>query len=263
MNLTELFAILAAGFGAGFINVIVGSGTLITFPVLLLFGYPALTANMSNSIGLVAGSLSGVWGYRRELVAQKKLALGLLPASVLGGVTGALLLLVLPSTIFDLAVPVLILLGIMMVALTPWVQRRTAAKLASESTSPALSSRPVEVKRPIATWLVVFLLGIYGGYFGAAQGVLMVGALGMMLVIGLQTLNAVKNFLCAAVNLLASIIFVIFAGDLIDWKVAIIIAVGATLGGLVGARVGRKLPAPILRGVIITVGVIALVNMLV
>ncbi|GAA1749329.1 hypothetical protein GCM10009794_12940 [Rothia terrae] len=89
-TLLQALAIMTAGFGAGFINVIVGSGTLITFPILLMFDFPALTANMSNSIGLVAGNLSGVWGYRREIAAQKKLALKLLPASIVGGATGAL-----------------------------------------------------------------------------------------------------------------------------------------------------------------------------
>lgn len=262
-TLLHISAIAAAGFGAGFINVIVGSGTLITFPILLMFGFPALTANMSNSIGLVAGNLSGVWGYRREIAAQKKLALKLLPASIVGGATGALLLLVLPSSVFDLAVPLLILLGIIMVAITPWVQRRTAEKLGTSHPHPALSSTPIAVKRPILTWIVVFLLGVYGGYFGAAQGVLMVGALGMMLAITLQTLNALKNFLCSAVNLLAAFIFISCASELIDWTVVIIIAVGSTLGGLVGAKVGRKLPAPVLRVVIITVGTIALINMLV
>ena len=257
--LLPLIAIFGAGLGAGFINVIVGSGTLITFPVLLMFGYPALTANMSSNLGLIAGNFSGVYGYRREIAHLKPLVKKLLPASLLGGVTGALLLLVLPSSVFDFAVPILILIGIIMVVISPMVQKRTAAKL--KAAGGAGHHDSLAMARPALTFLTVAALGLYGGYFGAAQGVLMVGSLGMLLTVSLQSLNALKNALVAGVNVVSAIIFVLFAGDLIDWTVVLLLAAGAALGGLLGAKVGRSLPPSVLRAVIVVIGTIALINM--
>lgn len=254
----QALAIIAAGFGAGFINVIVGSGTLITFPVLLWFGLPALTANMSSNLGLVAGNFSGVWGYRKEIAANSAIARKLVLASALGGIIGAALLLTLPSSVFDVAVPALIALGVLMVALAPLVQKRTAAKLRAAGSRPNTQ----QMSRPALTFIIVLLLGIYGGYFGAAQGVLLVGFLGMLLTISLQSLNALKNLLAAVVNVLSAAIFTVFAFNQINWWVVLAIACGAMLGGIAGAKVGRRLPPIVLRVVIIVVGIVALLNML-
>lgn len=255
----EFAAIVAAGFGAGTINAIVGSGTLISFPLLLLFGYPPLTANISSAIGLVTGNFAGAYGYRREIHANSSLVKLLVPSSILGGITGAGLLLILPPEAFQFIVPILILLGMVMVVLGPIVQKRTAGKIQEISRLPL---QKLTGARKLTLIVVVYLLGIYGGYFGAAQGILMVGVLGMLLTISMQSINAVKNFLVGFVNLVAALTFVFFAGEHINWFVALSIALGATLGGLAGAKIGRRLPPNLLRGFILLVGTAALVNML-
>jgi uncharacterized membrane protein YfcA len=250
----ELAAIFLAGFWAGMINVVVGSGTLVTFPVLLLFGYPPLTANISNNIGLVAGGLSGTWGYRKELAPNMDLIKRLLPASAIGGLVGALLLLVLPASAFKAIVPVLIIIGLAMVAFGAPLQRRMARQRYTGADSVAAHSTAGLIAG-------IFVLGIYGGYFGAAQGILLVGLMSIMTTVALQQVNAVKNVLTTAVNGIAAITFMVVAWHYIDWKVTALIACGSLLGGLVGARFGRKLPPMALRATIITVGVAALVKM--
>lgn len=254
----ELAAIGLAGFWAGMINVVVGSGTLVTFPVLLLFGYPPLSANISNNIGLVAGGLSGTWGYRKELAPNKAMLRRLLPASALGGLAGALLLLVLPASAFNTIVPVLIIVGILMVAFGPALQKRMALRRYSvpNANDTGLSRSSVGLVSGI------FVLGIYGGYFGAAQGILIVGLMSIVTTLALQQINAVKNVLTTTVNAIAAVTFIMVAGQYIDWNVVAAIAVGSLLGGLVGARFGRTLPPTALRATIIVVGTAALVKML-
>lgn len=249
----EWAGIFAAGFGAGMINVIVGSGTLISFPVLLLFGYPPVLANVTNTIGLVPGSLSGTIGYRRELLANRRLATLLLPASTAGGIIGASLLFLLPPEAFSLIVPVLIALGIAMVLLGPSVQRRAAARATSTESSRG---------KTVGAIVGVFGLGIYGGYFGAAQGILIVGLLGLLTSATIQSLNGVKNLLVMAVNLIAAVTFLIISPASIDWRLVGLIAVGSAVGGLVGAGIGRRLPPPVLRGAIATIGTVAIVYLL-
>lgn len=252
-----LSAIMAAGFGAGMINVIVGSGTLISFPVLLLFGYPPVVANVSNSLGLVPGSLSGTIGYRRELRANRRLVRLLLPASTAGGVGGAALLFLLPPEAFELIVPALIALGIAMVLLGPLVQRSAARRAADR---PRTTSTPLWID--IATFAGVFLLGVYGGYFGAAQGILIVGLLSLLTAETMQSLNGLKNLLVMAVNLIAAVTFLIIAPSSVDWLAVALIAVGSALGGLVGARIGRRLSPTALRGIIAAIGTVAIVYLL-
>lgn len=248
----ESSAIFAAGVWAGMINVIVGSGTLITFPVLLLFGYPAITANVSNNIGLVAGGLSGIHGYRAEAFRHRSLLLRLAPASVLGALTGALLLLVLPAGAFQAVVPALISLGLVMVVAGPAMQRRTARRHAELDTAP-----------PPSRWVLpagIYLLGIYGGYFGAAQGILLLGLMGVLLTIGLQDINGIKNVLGTLVNAVAAVTFMVVAWDRIDWSIVGLIGAGSLIGGQLGARIGRRLPPGALRAVILVIGVVALVK---
>lgn len=252
----EIAVILVAGFWAGMINVVVGSGTLVTFPTLLLFGYPPIVANISNNIGLVGGGLSGSWGYRREIRANRGLLLRLLPLSVLGGLGGALLLLVLPPEAFQAIVPILIIAGLAMVALAPRVQRAAAAK-AGETAPDTRPSR----RRSLLLLAGIAILGVYGGYFGAAQGILIVGLMSMVTIESLQRINAIKNVLTTAVNAVAAITFMLFAWDSIDWAVVLIIAVGATLGGLLGAKVGRRLSPLALRATILVIGTAALIRL--
>lgn len=252
----EVCVIFAAGIWAGAINVIVGSGTLVTFPTLLLFGYPPLVANVSNNIGMVAGGVSGIYGYRHQLQGNKAILKRLSPASILGALTGVLLLLVLPADAFKAIVPVLIAIGILMVIIGPSIQRRAArrnAELGREQQVQTTRSR-------ILLTIGIFVLGVYGGYFGAAQGILLVGLMSMILVEGLQRITAIKNVLATLVNAVAAITFMIVAWDLIDWKVVGLIAGGAFGGGYLGARVGRRLPPSALRAMIVVIGIVAFIK---
>jgi uncharacterized membrane protein YfcA len=240
----EMLAIGAAGVAAGGINAAVGSGTLITFPTLLAFGYPPVLANVSNNIGLVPGVLSAAYGCRRELKGQFRRLIRLGIASLIGGLIGALLLLELPARTFKAIVPVLILTACVLVLLQPrlsrWLQQRREHRQEEGGAS---------------LWFGVLGTGMYGGYFGAAQGVLLMGLLGSFLHDDLQRLNAAKNVLASTVNGIAAVVFITVTD--VDWTVAAVIAVGSTLGGMLGARVGRKLPPTVLRALIITVGVTA------
>lgn len=253
MELLEAAAILLAGVAAGSINAVVGSGTLITFPTLLAFGVPPVTANVSNNLGLVPGSVAGAVGYRRELTGQKSRVLRLLSASFAGGLAGAVLLLVLPADAFEAIVPVLIGLGVALVIFQPRLSGWVAARA---------EHRP-ESARDGAWWVWpgVLLTGVYGGYFGAAQGVLLMAVLGIGIDEGLQRLNAVKNVLAAVVNGVAGLLFAIVAD--VDWRIVALIGVGSVIGGFLGAKVGRRLHPTALRAVIVVVGVVALVALLV
>lgn len=244
---------LFAGLAAGTINTIVGSGTLITFPTLLALGYPPVTANVSNSVGLVFGSAGGAWGYRRELAGTPRLLVRLVPASFTGGMIGAVLLLRLPARAFETIVPVLIGLALVLVVAQPRISAATAARRGGDGTAP-----------PGAGPLVrsgTLLAGVYGGYFGAAQGVLLLGLLGALLDETLQRVNGIKNVLAAIVNGVAAVTFLVISPGSVDWPVAGLIAAGSIVGGTIGAGVGRRLPAPVLRGVIVVVGVTAIVRL--
>ena len=248
MSPFEVLAIFAAGVVAGTINVVVGSGTLFTFPVLLGFGYSPVVANVSNTVGLVPGSATGAFGYRRELAGQRRRVMTLAVASVTGGITGAVLLLSLPASAFKAIVPVFIAVALILIVMQPRLSGWLAAR------------RPQgrQVPGPLAT-LGVFAGGIYGGYFGAAQGILVLAILTLSLDDDLQRLNAVKVVLTGLVNLVAGLVFVIAAH--VAWAPAGLIAAGSTLGGVLGARVGRRLPPGVLRAVIVVVGVVAIVRL--
>jgi uncharacterized membrane protein YfcA len=240
-----------AGIAAGTINTVVGSGTLITFPVLLGVGLPPVAANVSNTLGLAPGSFVGAWGYRRELAGQGRRSVQLGAASVLGGIVGAVLLQTLPAGAFKAIVPVLIVLALLLVVLGP----RISGWLADSPHTGRTQVTPV-------LWVLTLGAGVYGGYFGAAQGVLLMGLLGLLLAESLQRQNALKNVLAGLVNAVAAVVFVI-SGTQVDWAAAGLIAAGSVVGGLIGARVGRRLPPNVLRGVIVAVGVVAIVKLLV
>lgn len=249
---TWLHALLIglAGVAAGAINTVVGSGTLITFPTLVTLGYAAVTANISNDIGLVAGGLSGTWGYRRELVGTRRLLIRLGPASFLGSITGAVLLITLPASAFATIVPALIGVGILLVIVGPWIQRRAVAA------HPAVDTLP----RRLLLTVGVFGAGIYGGYFGAAQGVILTGLMSALLPDDLQRIVGIKNLLATIVNAVSALTFLLIAFHRINWWVALVIAVGSFLGGILGARVGRSLRQWVLRSVIVVIGVVAIVR---
>jgi len=248
----EVVAILLAGCAAGAINTIVGSGTLITFPTLLAFGIPPVTANVSNTVGLVPGSVSGALGYRAELAGQAERLRRLIPASLLGGAVGAGLLLWLPSGAFEAIVPALVGLGVVLVVLGPRISRGVAARAATRGGLPAHGAAWV--------WPAIAGVGVYGGYFGAAQGVLTMAVLGIGVDDTLQRHNATKNVLAGLVNAIAAVVFIAVAH--VDWTVAGLIAAGSIVGGQLGATVGRRLSPGLLRGVIVTVGLTAMVALL-
>ena len=252
MSVADFLIILLAGVGAGTINAVVGSGSLITFPTLVALGYPPLLANVSNNIGLVPGSLSGVYGYRRELEGQGSRLRRLVPASIIGGLTGATLLLVLPSDVFDKVVVVLIAIALVLVVVQPTLSRRFAARRISRPEDHHDATLGVQV--------LVGLTGVYGGYFGAAQGIILISVLGIMIDDHLQRLNGCKNVLAGTVNTVAAVVF-IFTTD-VDWKVVAAIAVGSTIGGQIGPRYGRRLDPWALRALIVVVGLTALVRLL-
>jgi len=233
-------AIFAAGLGAGTANVIVGSGSLITFPTLLALGYPPVLANVSNNVGLVPGSISAVHAYRRELVGQRSRMLTLGPASLAGGITGAVILLALPHSVFKAAVPVLVLIAAVLMALQPRLTRWLAAR----------GERHVHGGAPLL--IGVFLTGIYGGYFGAAQGVILMSLLAIFIDDDLQRLNGTKNALALIVNGMAGVLFVLVAH--VSWSVAGLIAAGSIIGGQLGGHYGRRLPTAVLRACVVTVG---------
>jgi hypothetical protein len=243
-------AIFAAGIVAGTINTVVGSGTLFTFPVLLAFGYPPVVANVSNTVGLVPGSATGAFGYRRELAGQRPRLVPLMCASVTGGVIGAVLLLSLPASAFQAIVPVFIAIALVLIVLQP----RLSALLAAHRPSGR------HQRAGLLATLGVFAGGIYGGYFGAAQGILVLAILSLALDDELQRLNAVKVILTGLVNLVSGIVF-IFAAN-VAWGPAGLIAGGSLIGGVLGAHAGRRLPPQGLRAVIVVVGIAAIVHLL-
>ncbi|WP_067974870.1 sulfite exporter TauE/SafE family protein [Nocardiopsis trehalosi] len=249
MNVWEALAILAAGIGAGGINAVVGSGTLFTFPVLLALGYPPVTATISNSIGLAPGSLSGAIGYRRELRGQGGRLLRFGVMSCLGAVTGGTLLLTLPSDVFERVVPVLIGVACVLIIVQPrlaaWLRRRRPA-------------------RPNGGPLVpvgVYGAGVYGGYFAAAQGIILISVIGTALDEDVQRINALKNALAFLVNATAAVFYTVFAAP--SWPVVGLIAAGSVVGGYFGARLGRRLKPFALRGLIVAVGLSAAVQLVV
>jgi uncharacterized protein len=244
-----ILGILAAAIAAGAINAVVGSGSLITFPTLLALGFAPVIANVSNNIGLVPGNVSSVFGYREELSGQRGRLIRLSIASCVGSLAGASALLALPEGVFQVVVPALIIVACVLVVLQP----RLSAWVAARGKERAEHGGPL-------LFAGVFLAGIYGGYFGAAQGVLVIGLLGVFLTEPLQRINAAKNVLVTVVNAAAAAVFVIFAH--VAWLAVLLVAAGSTAGGLIGARVGRRLPPLALRIIIVIVGVIAAIKLI-
>ncbi|MGW4201918.1 sulfite exporter TauE/SafE family protein [Streptomyces sp. NPDC004726] len=262
----DIALVLTAGLAAGTLNTVVGSGSLLTFPVLVALGYPPVVANVSNTIGLTPGSISGALGCRRELAAQRARLLPLSAAAVLGGLTGGLLLLSLPAESFRAVVPVLVLLAALLMGLQPWLTRLVARR--RERARPVGGPVPVKgntVVRPprtVSRALVagVFAVSVYGGYFGAAQGVLLLAQLAIVLDDDLRLLNGLKNLLQALVNLVAAALFAVTAE--VAWLPVLLIALGSIPGGLIGAALGRRVRPAVLRAVVVAVGTIAGVALL-
>jgi uncharacterized membrane protein YfcA len=245
----QILLVFVAGVAAGTINTVVGSGTLITFPVLLAVGLAPVTANVSNTVGLFPGSFVGAYGYRRELEGQGRRAVLMATASSPGAILGAVLLLVLPPGVFKAVVPALIILAVLLVAFGHRISAWTVAH-----------GRSATDRVTLPLWLVTFATAVYGGYFGAAQGVLLMGFFALFLAESLQRQNALKNVLAGLTNLVAAVVFILTTH--IDWAAALAIATGSILGGVIGARVGRRLSPSALRATIVIVGLIAVARLL-
>jgi uncharacterized membrane protein YfcA len=253
-----MILIALAGVGAGAINAVVGSGTLITFPTLVALGYPPVVSTMSNAVGLVAGGVSGTWGYRQELRGQWNRLRWQIPASLVGAGVGAWLLLHLPEKVFTQVVPVLLILALILVLIGPRIQA-WARKRAEDA---GRSAEHVTPGRMAALVFGTFAVGIYGGYFTAAQGILLIGMMGMMLPESMQRMNAAKNLLSLVVNIVAALAYTLVAFDRISWAAAGLIAIGSLIGGWLGARYGRRLSPGALRAIIVVVGLIGLYRLL-
>lgn len=277
MTWDHALIIALAGLWAGTINTVVGSGTLVTFPILVALGYPPVTATTSNAIGLIGGAVTGAYGYRHELVGQGHRVRRYAIASFFGAIVGTALLLSLPARAFESIVPVLVLLAVALVAIQPAMARWSAARATargsasgstggsaegstSGSTGRSADSTQADTRRTVLLFVLLFLVGIYGGYFTAAQGVMLVGVMGLLLPDSLQRINAFKNALTAVVNLVAGAIYAVLAP--INWWVVAVIAVSSVFGGLLGARIGRSLPPPVLRGTVIVIGLAVVARML-
>jgi uncharacterized protein len=222
---SQMAVIGLAGFAAGVINALVGSGTLITFPTLVALGYPPVTSTMSNAVGLVAGNASSTWGYRADLSGQWDRLRWQIPASLVGAVLGAYLLLHLPENVFIKVVPVLLVLALVLVVAGPGIQSWARRRAEAQGRSPEHVT-------------------------------------GALLPESVQRMNAAKNLMTLVVNVVAAVAYTLVAFDRISWPVAGIIAAGSLVGGTVGARYGRRLSPNALRGTIVVVGLIGLYRLL-
>ena len=248
----EEIAVLAAGFGAGILTSTVGVASLLSFPVLLAVGLPPVVANASNTVGMTPAGLSGSFGYRRELREHPVVTTAVLTTCALGSVVGALLLLALPPGVFEAVVPWLILVTTVLVGLQPVINRRVRARRGHDA--------PDRVRLSPMTTFWATLTGVYGGYFGAGSGVMMMAVLGFGLDIDLRIVNALKTLAVMAANVVATLIFLVLAD--LDWLAIGLLAAGSVVGGYVGAHIGRRLSATVLRSLVVLAGLTAFVLLL-
>ncbi len=233
--------VVVAGAAAGAVNAVAGGGTLLSYPALLAAGLPPVLANTTSSVGLVAGYAGGSVAYRKELAGQGPRARQLLLAGAAGAVLGAVLLLVTPGSGFETVVPFLVLGACVLLAIQPRV-------------AGWLSERGVAGEHP--GWQATLAIGVgavYGAYFGAGLGVVMLAVLGLLVTDGLQRLNALKGLLSLVINLVAALVFVVTGH--VDWLAALLLAVGAVGGATAGVSVARRLPASAVRTAVVVVGV--------
>ena len=255
MRLFEAAMLFLAGIAAGTMNSVVGSGGLVTFPTLLAFGYSPLVANMTNNMGSMPGALSGAFVMRKEMQTQWARILRLSTLTFIGGLAGALLLLMIPAAAFKQIVPILIALALVLIIIQPRLQARAAKREVEVGPRKIAGDR----RRQISGDISIFLTGIYGGYFGAAQGILLMSILGAMFDETIQKLNSVKIMLAVSANMAAAIVFIVHGG--VAWEAAGAISVGSLIGGVLGAHIGRRLPTPVYRGFIVFVGLVAIAKL--
>jgi uncharacterized membrane protein YfcA len=246
----EQLVVLAAGFGAGIMTSTVGVASLLSFPILLAVGLPPVVANASNTVGLTPGGLSGTFGYRAELREFPKVTALVTATCAIGAVAGAVLLLALPPGVFEAIVPWLILFTCLLVGVSPTLNRR----LRESRERRGVSTAPRHTASPVTTFFQL-VTGVYGGYFGAGSGVMMMAVLGLGTDLEFRIVNALKTLAVVASNVVATVIF-LFVADL-DWRAILLLAAGSVVGGYVGARVGRRLPPTLLRTAVVITGVVA------
>ena len=253
MSGLETLVVLLAGLGAGVMTSTVGVASLLSFPVLVAIGLPPVIANASNTVGMTPAGLSGSFGYRQELREHPRMTVAVIATCAVGSVAGAVLLLALPADVFEAIVPWLILFTCVLVGVSPrlnrWLRRN------HDGTEPEPRTR----MSPLTTFFAT-LTGIYGGYFGAGSGVMMLAVLGLGVDLEFRIINALKTLAVMAANVVATLIFVVVAD--LDWQAVGVLAAGSIVGGYVGARIGRRLPPTLLRALVVLVGVIAFVTLL-
>lgn len=244
--------ILSVGISAGLINAVAGAGSIVTFPVLVALGYPPVIANASNIVGLIPASITAILGFRRELSGHWRSVTVMAAGSLTGGVIGAVLLVYLPAAAFSIVVPYLLLSAALLAAAQPLV-----ARYIWRHSRPSLRN----TTRPLGVGLLagVFITGVYGGYFGAAQGVILLALLGSLWSTDLVRANGAKNVLAGVAGIIASTILV-FTG-LVDWEVVLLIGLGGAVGGWLGSRLGRHLPATVLRTILVIIATSAAIVM--
>jgi uncharacterized protein len=235
--------VFASAFGAGMINSVAGGGTLLSFPTLIWLGVPSVAANATSTVALWPGSLGGVWGFRRELREADRSLFTLAVPSLVGGLIGAILLTRTPTELFDKLVPVLIFFATCLLAGQEAIQRRFD-----------LSAIHTNARSPWLSWAMLFQagVGLYGGYFGAGIGILMLAALSLMGHTDIHRMNAVKNLLAVCMNGIAAAYFA-FSG-LVLWQDAAVMAAGAIVGGVGGAGLARRMGRPLVRRIVIVIG---------
>jgi hypothetical protein len=256
MSFFEAVMLVLVGIVAGTMNSIIGSGGLVTFPALLAFGYSPLVANMTNNMGSLPGALSGAFVMRKEMQTQWARILRLSILTFIGGLGGALLLFMIPAAAFKRIVPVLIALALILIIIQPRLQARAAKRETRVGRKKTAEDRRKQISGDIS----IFLTGIYGGYFGAAQGILLMSILGAMFDETIHRLNSVKIMLAVSANVAAAIVFIFHGG--VAWKAAAAISVGSLIGGVLGAHIGRRLPTAVYRGFIVVVGLAAIAKVL-
>ena len=232
----------AAAFTAGAINSVAGGGTLVSFPTLIWLGLPSIAANATSTVAIWPGSLGGMWGFRQELRKTEVGMFALIAPSVVGGISGALLLRMTPTHVFDRLVPLLILFATVLFMAQEWVARTMNMAMQEEG----------------ARWLpaaMVFqlLVGVYGGYFGAGLGILMLAALGILGLTDIHQMNAMKNLLALSINGVAALYFVWMG--MVWWPDVLVMATGAIAGGIGGAGVARRLGRPAVRKIVVGIGI--------
>lgn len=248
MDAATIALLAGAGFGAGAVNAVAGGGSLVSFPALLAAGYPSVTANVTNAVAVLPGYVGGSLAYRRELAGQGGRIRALAATSALGAAAGAALLLVGPASLFEAIVPWLILAACALLALQPY-----AAAVAERHRGQRGSALALHVALALAT--------VYGGYFGAGLGIMLLALLGALLPDDLQRLNALKGVLSLIVAVVAALGFALFGP--IAWDAALVVGAASLAGGAAGVRVARRLPAPLLRALVIAFGVAVAIALLV